>query len=254
MIDQTLNSRFYYPMTLHTREVATTIDAPFVADLGEPFHKASCILSLDKGKADQGLYVEKRGRWRYALPMVAVSQGVIVGYDINVYLEIDSAITVPENARVFRNGQELDVAEIIPGNEIWTILTPAITASGGTVTSVNGKLPDAQGNVQLDENYELSVSLPFSPNEGDTVLYQNLPRGTYIGGSAKCEGLSSTSIVMGVTLDGTPCGTITYTNGVGVVDLTLTDVNKDQVLEVVSNSPVVEEVNKFAFNLVFKRT
>lgn len=251
MIDQTLNSRFYYPLKLYTAGIVADIDAPFVADLGEPYHTAVRVLSIDKGRASQGLYVCDRGRWQFALPMVAVSEGVIIGYSIRCYIQLVAPIDVQAGTRVFRNGAEIEVDQLTPGMEVWTTLTPL---PAGSVNSVNNVLPDSTGNIQLDNIYELSVSLPFAPNADESVFYQQLPACVYQGGKAACEGSIDQPIEFAFTLDQQPVGSVVYLNGSGTVNLTLTTVTNNQILEVVAPPVVPQGVDKFTFTLTFKRT
>jgi len=250
MIEKTLNSRFYYPLKLHTGNVVTEVDAPLVESLGDPYRAAVRILSLQKGSAPQGLYVCNKGRWGYALPMQEVSAGVVIGYVLQCYIDLDAPVEVPEGTKVFRNGQQIDTTTLLPGVDVWTTLN---LLPAGTVNSVNGVLPDSSGNIQLASLYEMAVSIPFSPTPSEPVFYQHLPAGTYLFGSGVCEEVVE-PIVFPVFLDDLPVGNITYANNVGAANLSIVEVTANQILQVNAPDAVPEGATKFAFTLTFKRT
>lgn len=144
-------SRFYYPITVHRGASAAVINAPFVTTIPLNFSGSgyALILSQDEGRANQGLYVWDDKRWRFAMPQLNVSVGVIDGYSIDVYYDQTTPITdFPDGVLVFRNGIQQSVAEVdTEQNVVWAVMTPVF--SSGSVKTVNGVEPDNAGNVQL---------------------------------------------------------------------------------------------------------
>ncbi len=233
--------------------------------------------------APNGLYLGVGNVWRYVAPFDILNMAVFRGYEVSVYHDL--AVDVVPNQTSFvayRNGVEIYIPSIIRATDkalyttvrvidamldetgkIPTELLPiATTTSLGAVQidpdsalSVSPEGVLSVDSSKLDKvNYDLSVSLPFAPAKDEVVFYQNLPAdGTYFGGTAICEGSSPTSVVFTVTLDGVVVGTISFTDGLGTVSLTLTAVAADQALAVTLSTDVPQAVTKFAFNLVFKR-
>lgn len=146
-------SRFYYPITVHQGASSANIDTPFVCTIPlNPALKGSAIiLSVDEGTAPQGLYIWDDKRWRYALPQLNVSIGVIDGYSVDVYWDQTGPVTpLPDGAIVFRNGI-LSPTQTVPGEPgvVYTVMVPVSGTGSGTVKSVNSILPDSNGNITL---------------------------------------------------------------------------------------------------------
>lgn len=149
-------SRFYYPITVHQGASSANIDTPFVCTipLNQVLKGSAIILSADEGTATQGLYIWDDKRWRFALPQVNVSIGVIDGYTIDVYWDQNGPVgPLPDGAIVFRNGTLSPTQQVegVPG-VVYVVMVPVSGTGSGTVTSVNNQLPDANGNVSIGIN------------------------------------------------------------------------------------------------------
>jgi len=146
-------SRFYYPITVHQGASSASIDTPFVCTipLNQALKGSAIILSADEGTATQGLYIWDDRRWRFALPQVNVSVGVIDGYTIDVYWDQTGPVSpLPDGAIVFRNGT-LSPTQQVEGTPgvVYVVMVPVSGTGSGTVKSVNDVLPDANGNVEV---------------------------------------------------------------------------------------------------------
>lgn len=89
-----------------------------------------------------GLYYRTKNRWACILTGDALSQVFTVDYTIDVYYGWTSEVTVPNNARVYKNTLLVNVTTI-PANDpnIWAVLTPAGGSGGGQTTALNPAWP-----------------------------------------------------------------------------------------------------------------
>lgn len=188
-------SRFYYPITVHQGAASGGIDTPFVCSipLNQILKGSAVILSVDEGTAPQGLYIWDDRRWRYALPQLFVSIGIIDGYTIDVFWDQNGPVAVPDDSRVFRNGIEV-VPPVIAGEPgaVYVIMTPVAGAGSGTVTSVNNQLPDATGNVtiNIDDIPNLSTTLASFVKSVNHVLPDATGDITLVASDVGAVGLS----------------------------------------------------------------
>jgi len=150
-----MESVFYYPVTLHTTDNSSPFEliAPATKRLpslspGSPVQVQ--ILSDSEGSLTQGLYFWDTQRWRYSLPMLEICRALIEGDTIDLYYRLTADVTVTvTSAHIYRNSIPT-TNTTLPGNVdvIYVVRQPLNTATGD-VASVNGRTPDATGNVAI---------------------------------------------------------------------------------------------------------
>jgi len=147
----TTQSVFYYPVTVHQDSASSPDVAQVVHTLPlEPDNEVTILLN-DVGDLKQGLYVFLGTHWQFAMPYPDVCYSVIRGDTINVYSNHTDDVTAPTGSTVFKNGVQQGGLNVVHGNAVYAVRTPPAGGGGGsgTVTSVNGQMPDGSGNVLL---------------------------------------------------------------------------------------------------------
>ncbi len=166
-----IDSLFYYPMTLHRGSISAPVLAPFVKNLpsvsgvveeiyvrtqdANPAGSASANAYSAQAQGvsgGQGVYVwdATGNRFRNVMPYTTICEAVVNGATVDIYYSLTVAgPTIPFGATVYRNGVAYSGTTFTIGdNATWAVLTyPAITA--GSVRTVNGQGPDANGNVPI---------------------------------------------------------------------------------------------------------
>lgn len=142
---------FYYPITLHRDGATSTIIAPSASSLPLQFDITDQVIILTSG-AKQGMYLWDGRYWRLTIPYEDICAAVIGGDQIVLYYDVDTTTVVPQDAITYQNGFQVPLTQLVPHpNVVYGLRIPHANAGGnGTVSSVNGQLPDAAGNVTLN--------------------------------------------------------------------------------------------------------
>lgn len=147
--------KFFYEVVLHQGASTSSIQAPVVQSLPISSLVQSLVVQLfgsDNSRMD-GLFfwVNSTQRWRPVLPAELLSKGIIDGYEIHIYYELTAPVDITQDgAIIVRNNAPYTDTTLEPGQSfIYTVMIPVFSTGAGTVKSVNGQGPDANGNVQI---------------------------------------------------------------------------------------------------------
>lgn len=117
-------SLLYLPLTLHTGAESAKTYAPMLATAALPDSGLSAyVLTRTLGSLKQGLYVLDGRCWRFTMPQPVLSDVLIRGSSVDVYLGIASPITVSPTTVVYKNGI-LFGPRILQGPGIFCVLSP----------------------------------------------------------------------------------------------------------------------------------
>lgn len=124
-------SEFYYPMTIHRDSVSRGVMAPMLANLPSGLNAADeiIILELSVGSAIQGLYVHDVNRWRFSLPMYQISESLVDGVAIDVYIGLTTETSAPANSIVYKNGQRQTSLVLAADPSVYVVLIPKMVPS-----------------------------------------------------------------------------------------------------------------------------
>ncbi|QRE00312.1 hypothetical protein [Burkholderia phage BCSR5] len=144
---------FYYPVTLHRDMQASDVLASTTIRLPVQQNITDLVMTLVDGegpKADQAMYLWDSFKWQMVLPYIDVCESVVRGDLIHIYYALSQDVSsLPEGSLVYKNGIPYEGTVLTASsNAVWTVRQPAALASG-TVQSVNHKLPDAKGDVEI---------------------------------------------------------------------------------------------------------
>ena len=130
--------QFFYPVVLHQASASPiTINAPAVSALPFSINVTSPIVYLYVDGPTAGLYFfDANNRWRYVLPALQVSVGVIDSYALHLYYQLPGDVTnFPANSIIYRNGAVFPNTTIVPGTGlVYIVLEPLITGGSGSGT------------------------------------------------------------------------------------------------------------------------
>ncbi len=120
---------------------AVTANASYTSNLSA-VDDSIAVLYQDMGPTKAGLYLYFNGMWNAAIPFADLNDFVINGGEVSVYADVQSTVTPPSGADVYRNGVLSSATSITASaTTIWATL---IVNSGGAssgVTSVGLALP-----------------------------------------------------------------------------------------------------------------
>lgn len=140
----TTTSPFYFPVTLHRDAETTPLVAPLVQALPllQSVNDQAVILQMPVGHSNQGLYLfdDTATVWRFAMPMLDISEAVIDGDTIDIYANATTDVTLGATAIIYKNGV-LQTSDVIThGHAVYAVRTPPTSGgSGGAVDNINGK-------------------------------------------------------------------------------------------------------------------
>lgn len=171
--------KFYYQVNLHQAGAINSITAPLVQNLPTSNSIRALVVVLysdERGHEGMFLWANDQRKWRMCLSPEMVSKGVIDGYQIDIYygLEVPEPITNPD-AIIFRNGSPFSSTDLLPGKGlIYTVMTPVAAGGAGTVKSVNGQLPDVNGDVVVTAadiaGVVVSINGTILPDAGGNIV------------------------------------------------------------------------------------
>lgn len=119
-------SAFYYPITLHQGAGSGSVLAPLVTSLAREQNVADPIVILSEtiAYALQGLQVFDNNRWRLVIPMPSMSQSLISGFGLDVYIALTVSVLVADNTIVFKNGQLSPSKILLADGSVYGVMTP----------------------------------------------------------------------------------------------------------------------------------
>lgn len=147
--------KFFYQVVLHQGSATNNVSAPVVQSLPISNKIQALVVMLfseENGYDGMFLWSNKTRVWRPVLTPELLSKGIIDGYEIHLYYELAADIEIEaDGAIILRNNAAFDSTTLTPGTGlIYTVMIPVFGTGAGTVKSVNGELPDANGNVQIN--------------------------------------------------------------------------------------------------------
>lgn len=145
---------FIYPVKYHVKSGTGQFGAPYVSSLTVTNVPLVCVLDSNEGNAVPGMYHNTGAEsvpWKPAIPIEDMSKAIVNGDSIELFYNLDAEASIPDNAILYRNGVIIENQGTIPAQDtsIYAIRVPKAVGGSGDVDSVNGKTPDADGNVQL---------------------------------------------------------------------------------------------------------
>lgn len=119
-------SVFYYPVTLYHGEGSGSVLAPLVSSLAREPNVLDPVVILSEtiAHALQGLHVFDGDRWRFVLPMPSMSQSLIAGSSIAIYMDLNNQVIVGDTALVYKNGQLSTNKILLPDGSVYSVLIP----------------------------------------------------------------------------------------------------------------------------------
>jgi len=123
-------SLLYLPVNIHKGEVENLTYAPMLPvspsiDIGLGAYVQIATL----GSLKQGLYVLDGLCWRFAMPQPILTEILIKGATVDIYLGLDTPIDVSPTATVFKNGILFN-SILLEGRSIFCVIEPQ--SQGGT--------------------------------------------------------------------------------------------------------------------------
>lgn len=117
-------SLLYMPLELHlgslqAKTYAPMMPSPVITTSG----LTAYVLTTTYGSQKQGLYVLNGGQWAFAMPQPFLSDVVIRGSRIDIYMGLDNPINVSPEAQVFKNGIVFD-STVLDGPSIFCVVAP----------------------------------------------------------------------------------------------------------------------------------
>ena len=115
----------YFPMNLHKQETSTRVYAPMRSTpvVETDGFLITYVLTATVGSLHQGLYVMDGRCWRFILPQPLLSEILISGATVDVYLGLEDPVPVASDAMVFKNGVQVQETSI-DGPFLWCVITP----------------------------------------------------------------------------------------------------------------------------------
>lgn len=177
-------SEFYYPMTIHRDSVSREVMAPMLANLPSGLNAADeiIILELSVGSAIQGLYVHDVNRWRFSLPMYQISESLVDGVAIDVYIGLTTETSAPANATVYKNGQRQTSLVLAADPSVYVVLTPkTITGSPEIILPVVATSP-ISGHRVVRISAAGNLAYASSANVGDAANVIGISQNAAVAG------------------------------------------------------------------------
>lgn len=275
--NSTKESRFYYLLNL-TREgttaqvYATFRDSLPMQQIG--ISDSVVVLSSDLGVDNQGMYLHDGVRWRWALPQTVVSQCIINGSRLSLYYDQTSDLTLPDSARLYRNGAFVEGSTTITTERgaVWVAVLPS-ASEAGSVHSVNGKVPDADGNIELDVGIlsindiepddkgnivmdtfvNFSISIPGEPNPDATLFYQEMMDSLELeSSSCRVAENPESDISFNVLLNGSSIGTFDFSASGATANIPKFSTTPGDIMTIIAPQDL-EGASTFSLTFVFKR-
>lgn len=120
----TPESLMYLPLTLHVGNVSTKTYAPMLPNpVWIEDGLAAYVLTQSSRELMQGLYILDGERWQFAMPQPFLSDILIKGSVVNVYLGLSSPLTVGPNAVVYKNGILFEQS-VLSGGAVFCVMSP----------------------------------------------------------------------------------------------------------------------------------
>lgn len=117
------DSLLYLPLTIHAEADIYSYAPLLPTTPSTSSGLGAFVLTADLGSFHQGLYVLENETWRFALPQPVVSDVLIRGYEVDVYVGLDSPLTVPAASISYKNGV-LSHSPSLQGHSVFCVLSP----------------------------------------------------------------------------------------------------------------------------------
>lgn len=141
---QTSEFPYSVPVKLHVGPSVLDVTAPLTEVLAPAIKYSVAALSNTSGNPlyAPGLYLNNGRVWRFIAPFSLLNMSVYRGYEISIYVDLDTAATpAPSSFVAYRNGVETDLpTSILPTDRATYVTVRAVDAS----LDGDGKIPSDQ--------------------------------------------------------------------------------------------------------------
>ena len=208
-----MNSAFPFSIPVSVQEGAgspVTVQAPWTDSLSSltAAANAAVVLYNDFGSDAAGLYISFNNRWNFAAPYATVSNFIVSGGTINVYVGLTSTVTPEVGATVFRNGIQSTATELTASSVTWATVLLA--------NSAGYQLPVATASVLGGVKQGSGVTIAGDGTLSATGTSYTLPAATTstLGGVIVGSGINVSAGTISVTPYTLPSATTSVLGGV----------------------------------------